>query len=77
MAGVSAEGVDSAQSNGASLASVDTGNVFGNAQIFSSQSSDGTVDIKSLRVDRRQRFAARLGQRGRERVVWGCERAKQ
>ncbi|HWX12209.1 MAG TPA: hypothetical protein VNZ04_09470 [Trinickia sp.] len=41
------QGVDNAQSNSASLASVDTGNVFGNAQIFSSQKSGGTADIES------------------------------
>jgi hypothetical protein len=42
-----AEGVDNAQSNEASLASVDQGNVFGNAQIFSTQSSSGSVTINN------------------------------
>ncbi|PTB18372.1 hypothetical protein C9I57_22455 [Trinickia symbiotica] len=42
------EGIANAQSNDASLASVDTGNVFGNAQIFSSQSSGGNVKINNF-----------------------------
>ncbi|WP_116136412.1 hypothetical protein [Trinickia diaoshuihuensis] len=43
-----AEGVDNAQSNDASLASVDQGNVFGNAQIFSTQSSGGTAKVNNF-----------------------------
>lgn len=46
-----AEGVDNAQSNDASLASVDTGNVFGNAQIFSSQSSGGTAQVNNFMLN--------------------------
>jgi hypothetical protein len=46
-----AEGVDNAQSNDASLASVDTGNVFGNAQIFSSQSSGGTATVNNFMLN--------------------------
>jgi len=46
-----AEGVDNAQSNDASLASVDTGNVFGNAQIFSSQSSTGTAKVNNFMLN--------------------------
>jgi len=46
-----AEGVDNAQSNDASLASVDTGNVFGNAQIFSSQSSGGSARINNFMLN--------------------------
>ena len=46
-----AEGVDNAQSNDASLASVDTGNVFGNAQIFSSQSSGGTAKVNNFMLN--------------------------
>jgi hypothetical protein len=46
-----AEGVDNAQSNDASLASVDTGNVFGNAQIFSSQSSSGTAKVNNFMLN--------------------------
>lgn len=43
-----AEGVDNGQSNDASLASVDTGNVFGNAQIFNAQSSGGTATVNNF-----------------------------
>jgi hypothetical protein len=46
-----AEGVDNAQSNDASLASVDQGNVFGNAQIFSTQSSSGTATINNFMLN--------------------------
>jgi hypothetical protein len=46
-----AEGVDNAQSNDASLASVDTGNVFGNAQIFSSQSSSGAAKVNNFMLN--------------------------
>ncbi|HVW49440.1 MAG TPA: hypothetical protein VHC91_03420 [Trinickia sp.] len=46
-----AEGVDNAQSNDASLASVDTGNVFGNAQIFNSQASGGTAQVNNFMLN--------------------------
>ena len=46
-----AEGVDNAQSNDASLASVDTGNVFGNAQIFSTQASGGRATINNFMLN--------------------------
>ena len=46
-----AEGVDNAQSNDASLASVDQGNVFGNAQIFSTQSSGGHATINNFMLN--------------------------
>lgn len=46
-----AEGVDNAQSNDASLASVDQGNVFGNAQIFSRQSSGGQATINNFMLN--------------------------
>ncbi|MGG1944331.1 hypothetical protein AB1286_05910 [Trinickia sp. NRRL B-1857] len=46
-----AEGVDNAQSNDASLASVDQGNVFGNAQIFSTQSSGGQATINNFMLN--------------------------
>ncbi|WP_341314688.1 hypothetical protein WN982_05120 [Paraburkholderia sp. IMGN_8] len=46
-----AEGVDNAQSNDASLASVDVGNVFGNAQVFNSQTSAGTAKINNFMVN--------------------------
>ena len=46
-----AEGVDNAQSNDAALASVDTGNVFGNAQIFSAQSSGGQATINNFMLN--------------------------
>jgi len=45
------EGVDNAQSNDASLAMIDAGNVFGNAQIFNSQSSAGNARIKNFNVN--------------------------
>src|SRR5579863_9823662 len=41
------EGIDNAQSNDVSLASVDVGNVFGNAQIFNNQSSGGEAHVKN------------------------------
>ncbi|WP_025098954.1 hypothetical protein [Burkholderia sp. A1] len=43
-----AQGVDNAQSNDVALASVDVGNVFGNAQIFSNQSSTGHARIDNF-----------------------------
>lgn len=45
-----ASGIDNAQSNNASLSSIDSGNVFGNAQVFSSQASSGhgTIDNFNL-----------------------------
>ena len=46
-----AEGIDNAQSNDASLASVDQGNVFGNAQIFSTQSSGGQAKINNFMLN--------------------------
>jgi hypothetical protein len=46
-----AEGVSNAQSNDTSLASVDVGNVFGNAQIFSSQSSAGNATINNFNLN--------------------------
>ena len=46
-----AEGIDNAQSNDASLASVDQGNVFGNAQIFSTQSSGGHATINNFMLN--------------------------
>ena len=46
-----AEGIDNAQSNDASLASVDQGNVFGNAQIFSTQSSGGRATINNFMLN--------------------------
>ncbi|WP_028226840.1 hypothetical protein [Paraburkholderia ferrariae] len=45
------QGVDNAQSNDASLAMIDAGNVFGNAQIFNSQSSSGNASIKNFNVN--------------------------
>ncbi|MFC5428533.1 hypothetical protein ACFPTO_06905 [Paraburkholderia denitrificans] len=45
------EGVDNAQNNEASLAMIDAGNVFGNAQIFNSQSSAGNAKIKNFNVN--------------------------
>jgi hypothetical protein len=41
------EGVDNAQSNDVSLASVDAGDVFGNAQIFNTQSTGGSAHVKN------------------------------
>jgi hypothetical protein len=46
-----AEGTSNAQSNDTSLASVDVGNVFGNAQIFSTQSSAGTAQINNFNLN--------------------------
>lgn len=46
-----AEGVDNAQSNDASLAAVDVGNVFGNAQIFNTQTSSGTAQINNFMLN--------------------------
>ncbi len=46
-----AEGVDNTQSNDASLASVDQGNVFGNAQIFNRQSSGGNATINNFMLN--------------------------
>jgi hypothetical protein len=46
-----AEGVDNAQSNDVALASVDVGNVFGNAQIFSNQTSSGTARINDFHLN--------------------------
>ncbi|MGH8781539.1 hypothetical protein [Paraburkholderia sp.] len=46
-----AEGVDNAQSNEASLASVDAGDVFGNAQVFNNQSSSGMAKINNFNVN--------------------------
>ncbi|WP_186137141.1 cell wall anchor protein [Burkholderia gladioli] len=43
-----AEGINNAQSNDVALASVDVGNVFGNAQIFSNQSSMGHARIDNF-----------------------------
>ncbi|MBN3724922.1 cell wall anchor protein [Burkholderia sp. Ac-20379] len=43
-----AMGIDNAQSNDVSLASVDIGNVFGNAQAFSNQSSAGHARIDNF-----------------------------
>jgi hypothetical protein len=46
-----AEGIDNAQSNDVSLASVDVGNVFGNAQIFNTQSSGGSAKINNFNLN--------------------------
>jgi hypothetical protein len=46
-----AEGISNAQSNDVSLASVDIGNVFGNAQIFNAQSSGGTAHINNFNLN--------------------------
>lgn len=46
-----AEGISNAQSNDVSLASVDIGNVFGNAQIFSTQSTAGTAKINNFNLN--------------------------
>ncbi|MGF6777968.1 cell wall anchor protein [Paraburkholderia sp. GAS334] len=46
-----AEGIDNAQSNDTSLASVDVGNVFGNAQIFNKQSSSGHAKINNFNLN--------------------------
>jgi hypothetical protein len=45
------EGVDNAQSNDASLAMIDAGNVFGNAQIFNNQKASGDASIKNFNVN--------------------------
>ncbi|WP_322009898.1 hypothetical protein [Paraburkholderia sp. J12] len=44
------QGVDNVQSNDASLAMIDAGSVFGNAQIFNSQQSSGNASIKNFNV---------------------------
>ncbi|MFP3617002.1 hypothetical protein SB778_43935, partial [Paraburkholderia sp. SIMBA_050] len=46
-----AEGINNAQSNDAALASVDAGNVFGNAQVFNNQSSGGKASINNFNVN--------------------------
>ncbi|MFM0242288.1 hypothetical protein [Paraburkholderia phytofirmans] len=46
-----AEGIGNAQSNDVSLASVDIGNVFGNAQIFSTQASSGNARINNFNLN--------------------------
>ncbi|TDN68986.1 hypothetical protein [Paraburkholderia sp. BL10I2N1] len=46
-----AEGIDNAQSNDTSLASVDVGNVFGNAQIFNKQSTSGKAKINNFNLN--------------------------
>jgi hypothetical protein len=46
-----AEGIDNAQSNDVALASVDVGNVFGNAQIFNSQGSGGSAKINNFNLN--------------------------
>jgi hypothetical protein len=46
-----AEGIDNAQSNDTSLASVDVGNVFGNAQIFNTQSASGRAKINNFNLN--------------------------
>jgi len=46
-----AEGIDNAQSNDTSLASVDVGNVFGNAQIFNTQSATGHAKIHNFNLN--------------------------
>jgi hypothetical protein len=45
-----ASGIDNAQSNNASLASIDSGNVFGNAQVFSQQTSMGSGTINNFNL---------------------------
>ena len=45
------EGVDNTQSNDASLAMIDAGNVFGNAQVFNNQSTSGDAKIKNFNVN--------------------------
>jgi hypothetical protein len=45
------EGIDNAQSNDVSLASVDIGNVFGNAQVFNTQESAGSAKIKNFNLN--------------------------
>ncbi len=46
-----AQGIDNAQSNDVALASVDVGNVFGNAQIFNKQSSGGSAKINNFNLN--------------------------
>jgi hypothetical protein len=46
-----AEGIGNAQSNDVSLASVDIGNVFGNAQVFNSQASSGSARINNFNLN--------------------------
>ncbi|RQR58648.1 cell wall anchor protein [Burkholderia sp. Bp9125] len=46
-----AEGISNAQSNDVALASVDVGNVFGNAQIFSSQASAGAATVNNFKLN--------------------------
>ena len=46
-----AEGVDNAQANNVALASVDVGNVFGNAQIFNAQQGSGTARINNYNLN--------------------------
>jgi hypothetical protein len=46
-----AEGISNAQSNEVSLASVDVGNVFGNAQVFNSQSTSGSARINNFNLN--------------------------
>jgi hypothetical protein len=45
-----ASGIDNAQSNNAALSSIDSGNVFGNAQVFSSQTSEGAGTINNFNL---------------------------
>ncbi|QQC63930.1 hypothetical protein [Paraburkholderia ginsengisoli] len=46
-----AQGISNAQSNDVSLASVDIGNVFGNAQVFSTQASNGNAQINNFNLN--------------------------
>ncbi|AOK52202.1 cell wall anchor protein [Burkholderia stagnalis] len=46
-----AEGISNVQSNDVALASVDVGNVFGNAQIFSNQSSAGRATVNNFKLN--------------------------
>lgn len=46
-----AEGINNAQSNDVSLASVDMGNVFGNAQVFNNQASSGSATVKNFNLN--------------------------
>ncbi|APA84202.1 hypothetical protein BJG93_01395 [Paraburkholderia sprentiae WSM5005] len=46
-----AEGISNAQSNDVALASVDIGNVFGNAQDFNTQSSSGNARINNFNLN--------------------------
>ncbi|WP_322033661.1 cell wall anchor protein [Paraburkholderia sp. J76] len=46
-----AEGINNAQSNDVALASVDMGNVFGNAQIFNNQASSGSATVKNFNLN--------------------------